>query len=73
MTKHEVLDIILSFHDRCPLGSGRHRVKKLLDCLLDLLTFSYSQTRGRDIFMEGNELEELEEVKKLWKAILELG
>ena len=43
-------------------------------CLIDLLTFSYSPTRAsRDIVVEGNELEELEEVKILWKAILELG
>ena len=41
--------------------------------LLDLLTFSYSPTRAtRDIVVEGNELEELEEVKTLWKASLEL-
>ena len=43
-------------------------------CLIDLPTFSYSPTRAnRDIVVEGNELEELEEVKTLWKAILELG
>ena len=42
--------------------------------MIDLLTFSYSPTRAsRDIVVEGNELEELEEVKILWKAILELG
>ena len=58
-----------SFYDRCPLGSGRHRVR-----LLDLLTFSYSPTRAtRDIVVEGNELKELVEVKTLWKAILELS
>ena len=46
----------------------------LIACLLDLPTFSYSPTRAtRDIVVEGNELEELEEVKTLWKAILELG
>ena len=60
----------LSFYDRCPLGSGCHRVKRLID----LPTFSYSQTRAtRDIVVEGNELEELEEVNTLWNAILELG
>ena len=43
-------------------------------CLIDLPNFSYSPTRAtRDIVVEGNELEELEEVKTLWKAILELG
>ena len=42
--------------------------------MIDLPTFSYSPTRAtRDIVVEGNELEELEEVKTLWKAILELG
>ena len=43
------------------------------NCLIDLPTFSYSPTRTtRDIVMEGNELEEIEEIKTLWKAILEL-
>jgi len=27
-------NIFLIFYDRCPLGSGRHRVKILLDCLI---------------------------------------
>ena len=45
--------------------------KCLLDPLIALPTFSYSPTRAtRDIVVEGNELEE---VKTLWKAILELG
>ena len=43
-------------------------------CLLALPTFSYSPTRAtRDIVVEGNELDELEEVKTIKKAIPELG
>ena len=46
----------------------------LIDCLIVLPTFSYSPSRAtRDIVVEGNDLEELEEVKTLRKAILELG
>ena len=37
--------------------------KTLLDCLIDLPTFSYSSTRAtRDIVVEGDMLDELEEV-----------
>ena len=54
------------FHDRCPLGSGRHRVKNLdclIACLLALPTFSYGPTRApRDIIVEGDELEEVKTV-----------
>ena len=69
---------ITHFYDRCPLVSGRHRVKILPACLIDWLialpTFSYSRTRAtRDIIVEGDELEELEEVKTIKKTILELG
>ena len=54
------------FHDRCPPGSGRHRVKILIDCLIDLPAFSYSPTKAtRDIVVEDFDLEELEEVKTL--------
>ena len=43
----------------------------LLDCLLALPTFSYSPIRAtRDIVVVGDELEE---VKKVKRAILELG
>ena len=57
-----------------PLPAGQWSSQSQnLDCLIDLLTFSYRPTRAtRDIIIEGNELEELEEVKTLWKAILEL-
>ena len=46
----------------------------LLDCLLDLPTFSYIPTKAtRDIVVEGDELDVLEEVKTRKKTILELG
>ena len=59
----KMLEVGSHFHDRCPLGSGRHRVKILIDCLLALPTFSYSPTRAtRDIVVEGDELEEVKTV-----------
>ena len=64
-------NVIFVFYGRCPLGSGRHRVKKLLAWLLDLPTFSSSPTRAtKDIVVEGDKLEE---VKTVSKAILEPG
>ena len=43
-------------------------------CLLDLPTFSYSPTTAtRDIIVEGDELDVLEEAKTIKKTILELG
>ena len=62
-----------------PLPAGQwssqsQNLDRLIDCLIALPTISYSPIRAtRDIVVEGNELEELEEVKTLWKAILELG
>ena len=48
--------------------------KILIACLLALPTFSYSPTRApRDIVLKGNEINEQEEVKRVLKAILELG
>ena len=48
--------------------------KCLLDPLIALPTFSYSPTRAtRDIVIEGDELDELKEVKTIKKAILELS
>ena len=41
-----------SFYDRCPLGSGRHRVKMfacLLACLIDLPTFSEALEASQNV------------------------
>ena len=72
---HQLLKLVHSiFHDRCPLGSGHHRVKILIACLiaclLDSPTFSYSPARAYgDIVVEGDVLEEVKTIKK---TILEL-
>ena len=58
------------FHDRCPLGSGGHRVKNLA-CLIDLPTFSKSLSRVTGDIV--GEVDELKKVKTLLKAIPELG
>ena len=59
------------FNSMTTVGQQAAVVIKSKGCLIDLPTFSYCPTRAtRDIVVEGNELEE---VKPLRKAILELG
>ena len=61
---------VLSFHDRCPLGSGRHRDKILLAWLIcPLFPIDQLELR-RDIVVKGDELQEVKTVKK---TNLELG
>ena len=53
---------------------SQNRVKIMIAWLLALPTFSFSPTKAtRDIVMEGDELNVLEEVKTIRKTILELG